>query len=91
MMRARPVRTQWVRKSPAPKPEPESESRKRARRLPMPGPGIVITVPLSLLPEYLELYSLAPMTRGEVRDNETATGRRKPAGALYMKRTKEGK
>jgi hypothetical protein len=61
---------------------------KKARRLPLPGPGIVITVKLDLLPAYLELHKLEPMTRGEVADNEKATKRRKPAGFLYVKRIK---
>jgi hypothetical protein len=90
MTTRRTVRTQWVKRD-APKPEPVDVRQKRARRLPMPGPGIVVTVPLSLLPEYLQLYQLTPMTRGEVRDNEVTTQRRKPAGVLYVKRKREGK
>ena len=90
-MTPRPVRTRWVKRN-EPKPEPESDTMKRARRLPLPGPGIVITVPLSLLPAYLELHNLVPMSRGEVATNEKETKRRKPAGFLYVKRTRrEGK
>jgi hypothetical protein len=59
----------------------------KARRLPMPGPGIVVTVPLGLLPEYLNLYSLEPMERGEVRDLLTATGQPRRQ-VLYVKRIK---
>jgi hypothetical protein len=55
-----PFRTQWVHRDDEVKPEPISERQKRARRLPMPGPGIVVTVPLHLLPEYLQIYSLQP-------------------------------
>lgn len=62
------------RSQPAPKPEPEDVRIKKARKLPMFGPGIVITVPLSLLPEYLALYQLQP------------TGC-KPSGILLVKRT----
>jgi hypothetical protein len=62
---------------------------KRARRLPLPGPGIVITVPLSLLPEYLTLHHLTPMTRGEVIENEVAMKRRRPSGALFVKRERK--
>jgi hypothetical protein len=77
-------------KSQAPKPEPADVRVKKAHRLPMPGPGIVVPVPLALLPEYLELYHLTPMTRGEVIDRETASKTRKPAGFLYVKRTTKG-
>jgi hypothetical protein len=87
----KPFRSQWTPRTPAPKPEPVDTRMKRAKNLPMPGPGIVITVPLSLLPEYLQLYGLTPMTRGEVADHETASGKRKPSGMLYVKRNKEGK
>jgi len=81
-----PFRTQWVPRD-EPKPEPIDIRLKKARRLPLPGPGIVVTVPLSLLPEYLELHHLSPMSRGEVADNERATGKRKPSGFLYVHRT----
>jgi hypothetical protein len=85
-------RTQWIDREDEVKPEPIRERQKRVRRLPLPGPGIVITVPLSLLPEYLQLHNLHPMTLGEVADNEKATKRRKPTGFLYVKRIKsEGK
>jgi len=79
------------RSRPAPKPEPQDVRLKKARKLPMPGPGIVVTVPLGLLPEYLALYGLVPMTRGEVIDHETASKRWKPAGMLYVKRTQPPK
>jgi hypothetical protein len=94
MTTRRPVRTQWIKRN-EPKPAPvdiHAKKAKKAKNLPLPGPGIVVTVPLSLLPEYLQLYALIPMTRGDVADNERATGRRKPSGFLYVKRSRsEGK
>jgi hypothetical protein len=66
--------------------ETEDVRMKKARHLPMPGPGIVITVPLSLLPEYLELYQLRPMEPGEVRSLEQKSHNRKPAGVLWVNR-----
>ena len=59
MTTPRPVRTQWIKREEL-KPEPVDVRVQKARRLPMPGPGIVVTVPLSLLPEYLQIYSLQP-------------------------------
>lgn len=59
----------------------------KARKLPLPGPGIVVSVPLGLLPEYLKLNNLEPMSRGEVRDLLNATGEPKRY-ALYVKRIK---
>jgi len=69
-----------VRKpQPTSKPAPEDVRMKKAHNLPMFGPGIVITVPLSLLPEYLALYQLKPDGM-------------KPNGILLVKRTpKESK
>lgn len=91
MTTRKPYRTQWINRD-QPKPEPIDVRAKKAKNLPMPGPGIVVTVPLHLLPEYLQLYGLTPMSRGEVADNEKATGKRKPSGMLYVKRTrKEGR
>ena len=58
--------------------QPEDVRVKKAHHLPMFGPGIVITVPLSMLPEYLELYQLEPSGV-------------KPSGILLVKRVpKEG-
>jgi hypothetical protein len=76
-------------KTPTAHGESQDVRMKKARRLPMFGPGLVITVPMSLLPEYLELYQLTPMTRGEVIDHETASKHRKPAGMLYVKRAEK--
>jgi hypothetical protein len=84
MTPARKVQTQWV-KHDQPKPEPVDSRLQRAKKLPLPGPGIVITVSLSLLPEYLQLHGLTPLTRGEVADNEKATRKTKPGGFLYVK------
>lgn len=77
------------KKAPLLPAEPESARMKKARHLPMFGPGIVITVPLSLLPEYLELYGLEPLQFGEVTEREIATKKRKPAGVLWVKRVKK--
>jgi len=58
---------------------PQDVRMKKARHLPLFGPGIVISVPLSLLPEYLELYQLEPNGM-------------KPSGILLVKRVpREGK
>jgi hypothetical protein len=84
-MTARPVRTRRIRRD-EPQPEPESARMKKARNLPMPGPGMIVTVPLHLLPEYLALYSLQPMTRGEARDVVQQSGKGRLAGVLYVKR-----
>jgi hypothetical protein len=46
--------------TPLPPEGPVNSQIERAKKLPMFGPGIVITVPLSLLPTYLELYHLKP-------------------------------
>jgi hypothetical protein len=48
-----------TRNKPAVLPEPPDLQ--KARRLPLPGPGIKVTIPLHLLPAYLELYGLAPI------------------------------
>lgn len=73
-----------------PPPVQEESRRKRARRLPLPGPGIVVTVPLSFLPEYLELYRLVPMTPGEVMQLETRSKHTKPGDVLWVRRAKGG-
>jgi hypothetical protein len=46
--------------TPLPPEGPKDELAERAKKLPRFGPGLVITVPLSLLPAYLELYHLQP-------------------------------
>lgn len=40
--------------------EPVDVTVAKAKKLPMFGPGIVINIPLSLAPAYLELYNLKP-------------------------------
>lgn len=50
-------RTQWVHRD-EPKPASVDAHVEKAKNLPMFGPGIVITVPLHLLMEYMELYQL---------------------------------
>lgn len=82
-------RTQWIHRD-EPKPEPHSVRTAKALRLPKPGPGITVNVPLSIEPEYLDVYDLVPMTLGEVRDVEKALGIRKAAGVLWVKRVKKG-
>jgi len=59
MTTRRAFRSQLALKS---KPEPAQvdSTRKKVLHLERPGPGIVVTVPLHLLPEYLEIYSLQP-------------------------------
>lgn len=59
MTARKPIRTQWIHRE-EPKPEPVDVHMDKAKNLPLPGPGIVVTVPLHLLPEYLELYRLQP-------------------------------
>lgn len=54
----RPFRSQWTTEPE--KPEPVDSARTKALRLPRPGPGILVTVPLHLLPEYLDIYRLEP-------------------------------
>ena len=62
----------------------------RAKRLQAFEPGIAISVPLMLLPEYLRLYSLAPLENGQVIDLETKARIRKPAGVVWVQRATEG-
>ena len=76
------------KKAPILPAEMESARRKKARHLPMFGPGIVITIPLSLLPEYYELYGLEPLPFSEVVEREMASKKRKPAGVLWVKHAK---
>lgn len=90
MKSRRPTRPSWrTRKTLAPPPEPEDVRMTKARRLPLSGPGIVINVPLSLLPEYLQLHSLAPFSPAEIQDRKRQ-GLRKPDGVLLVKRIKKG-
>ena len=84
----RPFQTQWIHRD---EPEPIDAHMKKAQNLPRPGPGIVVPVPLHLLPEYLALYSLVPMTRGEAQDSLKQTNTRRLAGVLYVKRVPKEK
>jgi hypothetical protein len=88
--KGRTFRSQWVKRD-EPKAPPEDSAHKKALRLPKPGPGIPVDVPLHLLPEYLAIYRLEPMSRGEVAESERTSGRRKPSGCLYVKRTPKRK
>jgi hypothetical protein len=84
----RPFRTQWIHHD-EPKPEPVSARMQRAHKLPLLGPDLIVTIPLSLLPEYLELHGLSPMSIGEVADVVKASGRMRRPGVLYVKRIKK--
>jgi hypothetical protein len=66
--------------------QPVDVSVKKALKLERFGPNIEITVPLHLLPAYIDIYHLVPMTLDEVRDAEKRLGKRKPAGMLWVKR-----
>lgn len=70
---------------PAPTPEPQDIRASKASNLEQPGPGIVVSVPLGLPPEYLQLYQLAPMSKGDVRDLLERTGEPRRQ-VLYVKR-----
>ncbi len=74
--------------APAVPVEPEDVLIKRARRLPLSGPGIVTTVPLTLLPAYMQIHNLEPFTRDEIR-KRAQQGIRKPDGVLLVKRLKK--
>lgn len=56
--------TRWIKRE---QPAPIDTRLERAKKLPMFGPGIVIKIPLSLLPEYLQLYRLKPAGLREPR------------------------
>jgi len=88
----RAPRSRWTTPvTPIPAPEPEDVRLKKAKRLPMFGPGIVITVPLSLLPEYMKLYQLRPMSAREVQDwVNQKMDKSRPAGVLLVKREPKG-
>ena len=60
--------------------------REQAQRLPALQPGVVVTIPLDLLPIYLQAQRRQVMTLGEVRECELASGQPKPAGVLYVRR-----
>ena len=69
--------------------EPRSSDETKARHLPMFGPDLAIMVPLHLLPAYLKLYSLRPMTRREALDLQDR-GVRKPDSVLWVRREPTG-
>lgn len=77
----------YLVKRPAatPPPAPESDRMQRARRLPWLGPGLMVTVPLDILIEYMQLHGLepagvpAPSRPGEL-----------PPPILIVKREKRG-
>jgi len=73
------------KKMPVLPPAWEEASVKKAKRLPLFGPGLEIMVPLHLLPAYLALYALRPMSRKEVRDVQKR-GVRKADGLLWVRR-----
>ena len=68
-------------------PETTDSLRERARRLPLSGPGRVTTIPLSLLPAYLELHHLEVLDKAEIR-LLAQRGFRKPDGIAMVKRIK---
>ena len=61
----------------------------RALKLPWPGPGITIDVAERLLPAYLTIYQLVPMTPEEVKEFELRNQVSKPAGVVWVKRVKK--
>ena len=63
--------------------------RDQAQRLPALQPGVVVTIPLDLLPIYLQAHRLEVMTLGEVREVELVSGRAKPDGVLYVRRSED--
>ncbi len=69
-----------------PPPEPEDALIQHARRLPLSGPGIVTSVPLSLLPAWLQLHHLEPLSKSEIQEC-AQRGIRKPDGVALVKRT----
>ena len=56
----RVFRSQWMPKPETVPMEPVDVRTEKVKKLRMFGPGIVIRAPLSLLPEYLDLYQLQP-------------------------------
>ncbi len=79
-------RSMPTKRAPILPPEPEDMLIKRARRLPLSGPGIVTTIPLSLLPAWLQLHHLEPLSQSEVQER-AKRGIRKPDGVAIVKRT----
>lgn len=77
-------RTSNKRSTIAPLPV-DSSLEKKAKNLPMFGPGLEISIPLHLLPTYLEIYGLevlGPKQIGWLREH----GVRKRDGVLYVRR-----
>lgn len=58
--KGRVFRSQWASQVPSTPAEPTDTRLERAKKLPRFGPGIVIRTPLSLWPEYQQLYHLEP-------------------------------
>jgi hypothetical protein len=69
--------------------DPETKLTQRALKLPWPGPGITIDVAERLLPTYLAIYHLVPMSPDEVREFELRNNVSKPAGVVWVKRVKK--
>lgn len=67
----------------------ENTTTERAAELPAHQPGVLVTVPLELLPTYLELRGLRAMDPGEVRGFELASKTRKVDGVLWVTRATE--
>jgi hypothetical protein len=65
--------------------EPVDAQDRKARHLPMFGPDLTISIPLHLLPAYMRLYSLRPMTRKEIHDLAERMVI-KPDGVLWVRR-----
>lgn len=65
---------------------PPAPDEAKARNLPLPGPGIVVKVPLLLLPAYLQLHSLVPMSE----PNTDRVGSREIVLRVKRVHTKEG-
>jgi hypothetical protein len=64
----------------------------RVAKLPALQPGVQVTIPLDLLPAYLNLYHVAAMDRTAVSKLEERTGTRKEPGVLWVQtQTQDGK
>ncbi len=76
--------------------EPRDSLLEQARRQPYLGPNLIVSIPLSLLPAYLELHHLEllsgeelakkPMVNGTMNGTEWS----KRYGAIIVKRTNQG-
>jgi hypothetical protein len=56
----------------------------RVAQLPPLLPGVLVTIPLELLPAYLNLYHIEAMDRTAVSKLEERTGTRKEPGAVWV-------